>query len=92
MAVIYTNGHKCGGYFTASALDVGADTTSTVFSASNVQGVIEELSDILDKKTSSCKTIKNICVGTNPTTTNTGLVITWSDGTTDHTNYIDFTN
>lgn len=36
--------------------------------------------------------VKSITVGTNPTTSQFALVIKWYDGTTEQTNYIDFTN
>ena len=36
--------------------------------------------------------IKNISIGSNPSTSNPALVVVWYDGTEEHTNYIDFTN
>ena len=92
MKILYYKSQKYGGFVAAPAQDVPVDSTSTVFSATNVQGVVEEMSDILDKKTLSCHVIKNICVGINPTTTNAALVVTYNDGTNDQTKYIDFTN
>lgn len=90
----YYKGHAYGGYGPANALDVNCDTTSTRFSSSTIQGVVNELNNILNKKSVSFYMIKNISVGTNPVSNNNALVITWNDGvnTTDNVNYIDFTN
>lgn len=92
MGVIYKGGKKYGGFFTGPALDTTCDTADTVFSSDNVQGVIDEISGILSGKTSSEHPIKNICVGINPTTNKTALVVSWNNGSTDQLGYIDFTN
>lgn len=92
MGAIYKNGKKYGGYFTGPALDTTCDTNGTVFTSDNVQGVIEEVSDLVDGKESGQYSIKNICVGLNPVTNKTSLVISWNDGTNDQVGYIDFTN
>lgn len=92
MGAIYKNGKKYGGFFTGPALDTTCDTNGTAFTSDNVQGVIEEISDIINGNGTSTYAIKNICVGINPTTSNIALIVSWNDGSVDHSEYIDFTN
>ena len=92
MGAIYKNGKKYGGYFTGPAMDTTCDTSETVFKSNNVQGVIEEISEIFSQNSIGQHSIKNICVGINPTTNKTALIVSWNDGSVDQLGYIDFTN
>lgn len=91
MGTIYRCGKQYGGFTTGPALDVVCDTAATVFKSQNIQGVIEEISGMIEGQSSGQYSIKNICVGTNPVTNKTSLVVSWNDGT-DQVGYIDFTN
>ena len=92
MGVIYRKGKKYGGFFSGPAVDTECDTTGTIFKSTNVQGVIEEVSGIFSGNETDKHSLKNICVGTNPTTGNSALIILWDNGTSEQINYIDFTN
>ena len=92
MGVIYKNGVKYGGFCSSVAMDTDCDTTGTVFASTNVQGVIEEISDLVNGVGDGKYPLSNICVGVNPTTGHKALVVSWNDGATDKVNYIDFTN
>ena len=63
------------------------DVKNPVISIDNVIKGSLVINDI-----SETKFIKNISIGKNPNTNNNALIIVWYDGTTEYTNYIDFTN